>query len=304
MEATNVLVTGGCGKIGKKLVDKLVAKGYNVSVIDRVKGDIDRVNYIVSDIMKLKDLGDTDIVFHLAARIDYSASEKELIKDNVEPTEKLLSLCSKCKRFIFMSTTSVYGEAVGPITEYSPTEPTNAYGKSKLLCEQKIKDSGVPYTIIRASQVFGPDFEQGYSTVLKHIKACDMKIFGSGDNYVPLVHVDDLVSALLFLADSNGAENQIINIDGNYQKTQKQFLALAAQIIESQTPNTCVNPKIAKLFGKFLGKGDTLSEYVDKLAKNRKISIEKLKNLGFEPQIDLEIGMREVVEVFRKKGII
>jgi len=301
---TKILVTGGSGKIGKKLVERLVAEGNDVSVVDLKVGDVPGVKYIEQPVKKLTGLGDIEIVYHLAASIDYKASNEELRKRNVVPTEHLLQLSVNCKQFIFMSTTSVYNDSLGPITEYSKLEPYSNYGWSKLTCEELVKDSGIPYTILRSSQVYGPEFEEGYLTILKHLQKGDMKIVGKGDNFVPLVHFNDLIDALVLVKDNEKALNETFNVDGDYRKTQQEFMELAAKQLEVNPPTDHVKPGVAKFFGRFGGKSRFVLEYIDKLTKNRRISIDKIKLLGFEPKVDLEEGIREVIEDFREKELL
>ncbi len=301
---TRVLVTGGCGRIGRELVRKLSKGGDRMTVIDPKHGDVPGVKYITAPIGELKELEKQDVVYHLAASIDYSASREELYKRNVLPTMRLLKLCRECKQFILMSTTSVYGESNEPITERTPPRPCGSYGWSKLKCEELVRRSGLPHTIVRSSQVFGPDFEEGYAAVLKRIQEGSMKIFGDGQNCVPLIHLRDLLDALVLVRRNEGALNQTFNADGGYGKTQEGFMAAAARAMGAEESFFHVNPALAKLMGRLTRKKASVSEYVDKLAKNRLISIEKIRSLGFEPKVGLEEGLKEVVETFRERGIL
>jgi len=299
-----VLITGGCGRIGSQLVKKLLKGGDQITVIDVHHGGIEGVNYIIAPIGEVSELGKVDIVYHLAASIDYKASREELQKRNVEPTAHLLKLCKGCKQFIFMSTTSVYNESPEPLTEQTPPEPYTNYGWSKLVCEQVIKKSGVSYTILRSSQVYGPAFEEGFSSVLRHLQQGDMKVFGHGNNYIPLLHIDDLLDALVLVRRNPRALNQIFNVDGGYGKTQSEFMDIASNVLGVEPPKGRVKPAIAKLFGQLTGKGPAVVEYIDKLTKDRLMSIDKIRAIGFEPKVGLEDGIRGVVAAFRESGIL
>lgn len=308
-----IVVTGGNGRIGRELVAALVKQGHEVMVLDvntnpRLEGfkqiqcdlsDLEKVTYFLSE---------ATVVYHLAAAIDYKASKKELIKKNVETTKTLINAALKnnIKQLIFMSTTSVYGESKKgePFDEFSDTKPYSTYGWSKLQCEEAILESGIPYTILRSSQIFGPQFEQGYTTVFRYLKEGKMKVFGDGENIVPLVHIDDLVRALLLIRDNPDALNNVFNVDGGYNKTQKEFLTIVSNVLGVSPPKSHITPQIAKVLSKFARKGDSVSEYIDKLSKNRPISIERIKKLGFKPKADLEKSIEEVVSVFKEKGLI
>jgi UDP-glucose 4-epimerase len=301
---TNVLVTGGCGRIGKRLVQRLVDSGDNVMVIDLQHGDIKGVKYITAPLAEIKDLKGVEVIYHLAAVIDYKASLAELMRKNAAPTARLLQMCKGCRQFILMSTTSVYGDSKEPITEETPVKPYTKYGQSKLACEKLVVESGVPYTILRSSQVYGPDFEEGYAKVLKKIQRGQMRIFGKGSNFIPLVHINDLVEALLLVKDNKKALNNVFNADGDYGKTQEEFMDIAAEILGAKPPEVHVNPTAAKIIGRLTGKSVSVAEYIDKLTNNRKISIEKIARIGFKPKVTLHAGMKEVIEAFRKRGLL
>jgi nucleoside-diphosphate-sugar epimerase len=304
MAGTNVIVTGGCGRIGRMLVERLAKGGDKVTVIDTKHGDVKGVNYIAAPINEIKELKNVHIVYHLAASIDYKASKDQLREKNILPTAKLLSLCKGAEQFIILSTSSVYNEFPNPITELTNTKPYTNYGWSKLECERLVRGSGLPYTVMRSSQVYGPDFESGYSSFLKHIQAGDMRVFGHGNNFIPLVHVNDLLDALLLVRRNKSAINQVFNVDGDYHKTQNEFMELTANLLGVEPITSHINPAMAKLMGQFNGKSSFVVEYIDKLTKNRQISISKLRELGFEPKVDLETGIKEVIQAFKERGII
>jgi len=305
-QKTRILVTGGSGRIGRRLVQRLVGAGDDVTVVDSRHGDGKGVKYLTIPIsyLKINDVSDFDVVYHLAASIDYKASKKELWARNVAPAAILLDICKACKQFIFMSSTSVYAEDPRPLTEDSQVKPGNNYGWSKLECEKLIQKSDIPYTIIRSSQVYGPDFEEGYAQVLKKIQRSEMRIIGDGDNHIPLVHVDDLVDALLIVKGKREALGRILNVDGGYGKTQLEFMETAAGFLGVNPPDTKINPKVAKIFGRLTGRGAVMTEYIDKMARDRQISIARAKELGYAPKVTLEAGMKEVIEAFRARGLL
>jgi nucleoside-diphosphate-sugar epimerase len=304
MAGTNVLVTGGSGRIGRRLVERLLEGGDKVTVIDTRHGDLKDAKYITASLNEVSDLKGIQVVYHLAASINYKASKGELQKLNVDSTAQLLKLCKGCGQFIFMSTTSVYGESKEPLTEESPTRHYTNYGWSKLECEKLVKSSGVPYTIIRSSQVYGPDFEEGYVDVLKRMQKGKMRIFGKGDNRIPLVHVDDLVDALVLVKGNKKALNQIFNVDGAYGKTQAEFMETAAAVMGAEPPAAHMSPLLAKLLGSLMGKGALVSEYIDKLTKNRQMSVEKMRRINFHPKVTLKTGMKQTITAFKQRGLV
>ncbi len=303
MAGKNVLVTGGCGRLGRLLVARLRPR-HHVTVLDTRQGSVEGVKYLAAPIMEVTDIGDIDVIYHLAASIDYRSTREEMWERNVLPTIHLLDLAPPDAHFIFMSTTSVYPDLSVPITERTPPDPQNNYGWSKLEAERAIEKSGVPYTILRSSQIYGPDFEEGYLQVLKRLQEGKMKIIGDGRNYIPLVHQRDIVSALLLVKRNPRAAREVFNVDGDYKKTQEEFMAIASKVLGVAPPTAHLNPTIAKLLAKITGRGAEFSEYLDKLTRNRIISIGKIRKIGFSPKVSLVDGIQEVVSLFRERGLL
>jgi nucleoside-diphosphate-sugar epimerase len=131
------------------------------------------------------------------------------------------------------------------------------------------------------------------------IKSGKMRVLGDGRNYIPLIYIDDLIQAFDLVLDSKKAENEIYNVDGGYDKTQRGFYEAAAEVLGVEPPTKSANATIMKLLLKLMGKSK-LSGYIDKLARNRRISIEKIKKLGYEPKVNLREGMRQTLDAFEK----
>ena len=144
------LVTGGAGFIGSHIVDRLINDGHKVVVIDDLStGNYDNLNEHVSDfhqkdITKLRRQTDfsmfkgVDVVFHLAAfpRVEPSIQEPVYSHDiNVNGMLNVLEACrlNGVKRFVFTSSSAVYGEAKTPTKEEHPTNPMSPYGLHKLI---------------------------------------------------------------------------------------------------------------------------------------------------------------------------
>lgn len=158
-----VLVTGGAGYIGSHVVVDLIASGHvpvviddfsnsDPSVFDRIReladADVEWVRGDITDAAALHDVfesHDIDAVLHFAGRkaVGESCEKPELYFDvNVGGTAALLAAMNDhgVREMIFSSSCSVYGEAGGgPLTEESPTGPTNPYAWSKLTCESMLE---------------------------------------------------------------------------------------------------------------------------------------------------------------------
>ena len=150
-----ILVTGGAGFIGSHVVDKLLAKGNEVAVVDNLyTGKLDNINprakFYKMDILSgaVSDVFDDfrpQIVIHSAAQIDIAQSLKDPFFDaavNINGTIRILEACrqSGVQKIIYSSSAAVYGDPKYlPVDEQHPAHPLSYYGISKYAPEQDRK---------------------------------------------------------------------------------------------------------------------------------------------------------------------
>jgi UDP-glucose 4-epimerase len=223
----NVLITGGAGYIGtvltKHLVrypevdriiiyDNLSRKNSNLFLGDRLKHaeKVELVNGDILDARKLnKVLKDVDVVFHLAARVstpfaNVDADFHEQV--NHWGTAELVSAIeeSKVEKFIFTSSTSVYGASDGFITEHHAPDPKTFYGISKFRGEGHVqrlmkKRSAL---ILRCANVYGYSRSMRFDAVINRFMfdanfSKRIQIHGNGKQHRAFIHVNVLVKALI-----------------------------------------------------------------------------------------------------------
>ena len=149
-----------------------------------------------------------DIVIHTAAltNVDLCETDQSLAYQiNVKGTENVISACKKSNsKIIFISTSNVFPGTKSPYYEYDKTEPINYYGKTKLIGEQLIQDSGLEYLILRTDQPYGwKESWQRDNTVLRMIS----KLYSTGrleelmDWYNNYTYLPDFASAVKKLID-------------------------------------------------------------------------------------------------------
>ena len=223
------IVTGGAGFIGSHIVDKLIDMGVRVTIIDNfLTGKIENVNpaaycwrqdIATVDIDVLTEyMKDIDVVFHLAAmpRVQPSIEEPIPYHDaNVTGTHNLLVAAQDAgvKRFVFSSSSSVYGEAKVPTTEEHPMNPISPYALHKLIGEQYCKLFSTIYTIdtvsLRYFNVYGDRMSLDgayrlaipiFATQIKEGKPCTIN--NDGEQRRDFTHIDDVVSANIAAATS------------------------------------------------------------------------------------------------------
>lgn len=223
-----VLVTGGAGFIGSHLCHRLVELGAKVTVLDNlstgsrdnlatVKNEITLIEGSITDYQTCLDATrEKDLVFHLAAFVSVPASvEKPLAchEVNITGTANLLEACraNKIGRFVFSSSSAVYGNHEGVCDEKTPCQPTSPYGLSKwvgeLYCRQYAQGYGVGTVCLRYFNVYGQrQSPQGaYAAVVAkfaHQLKNDLPvtIFGDGSQTRDFIPVAKVVEANLSLA--------------------------------------------------------------------------------------------------------
>ena len=296
---TNVLVTGGAGFIGSNLVDMLLEKGFNVSVLDNFssgkKENVPpRINLIKGDIcdkdIVKKALKDVQVVYHFAAQASVSVSMKEPLLDanvNTIGTLNLLNqaFTSEIDQFIFSSTGgAIYGEpAKIPPSETSPEEPVSIYGVSKLAAEKYIKfyeKVGLNCSILRFANVYGPrqdpNGEAGVISIfLNNIKSNKpVYVFGDGTSSRDYVYVKDVARTAIEILKKPSPDP--INI-GSGKETIMNDLILSIENIVGKNIEVIYTDE---------RKGDVKNIYLD--------CTRLKKHLNWIPSTSLENGLTEV----------
>ncbi|MEA2828657.1 MAG: hypothetical protein QOG43_3096 [Actinomycetota bacterium] len=143
------------------------------------------------------------LVYHLAGT--YRGSPDELRAMHVDGTAALLAAIEPDARLVFLSSTSVYGwNQTWPADHATPPAPSSAYGRAKLAAEELVAARGGPggSVIARSTIVYGPGDTDGMLARVARLLARHVRWFpGDGLNRVHLIHVDDLVAALLLLGE-------------------------------------------------------------------------------------------------------
>jgi UDP-glucose 4-epimerase len=227
----SVAITGGCGFIGSNLTTRLLDEGYSVTVIDDLSnGHIEfldrRAKFCQADFADdwrvLSEFREKkfDTVFHLAAnpRVSYSMEHPyETFNTNVSKTVKLIDACAgNIDRFIFASSCSVYGTKSSiPITENDSVNPESHYAMHKLIIENVLsmyaKSHNFNSVKLRFFNVYGKrqlgssPYSTAVSAWLTAVKTgTPMRSDGDGSQRRDLVHVDDVVEAMILAATTPG----------------------------------------------------------------------------------------------------
>ena len=257
-----VVVTGGAGFVGSHLVDKLIAEGHQITVIDNLSsGRLENVkqwldntlfNFVEAD---LKDpaswvecFGNTDAVYHYAANpeVRVSVTNPEIhYRENLESTFNVLEACRKKKvpLMVFASTSTVYGEPkLMPTPEtYQPLEPISIYGSVKLACEVLIQTYTKLYPMkvvaLRYANIVGPRSTHGViSDFIDKLKANGkhLEILGDGTQTKSYLYIEDAIEATLRierLLEREEVSYDVYNVGSEDQVNVKEIADIVADKI-------------------------------------------------------------------------
>ena len=249
-----ILVTGGAGFIGSHIVEYLVQRGDDVTILDnlnagkmqnlsRINNDINFVNGDIRDYKLLEKLTkDSDGVFHEAALVSVPHSFKiqdEYFDVNTNGTENILKLAKEYGfKVVYASSSSVYGnQKQMPIKESDNRNPANPYAQTKLKAEllaEKYSEMGVRVIGLRYFNVYGRRQSKEYAGVIKLFlgriqQKKAPKINGDGLQTRDFVYVEDVVKANILAMDSN-VKHQFFNVGMGYSIS---ILDLANMVIDA-----------------------------------------------------------------------
>jgi UDP-glucose 4-epimerase len=215
------VVTGGAGFIGSNLVDSLLARGDEVTVVDNFASGKRRnlspgAALLEHDIREPFSV-DADVIFHLAAQADVQTSMKRPEFDaavNVVGTVNTLQAAPGAQVIFASSGGAGYGECAEPADEETPFLPESPYGIAKKCGEEYLagwnRIHGTSHVSLRFANVFGPRQDAGLEGGVVAIflermaRAEETLIFGDGTQSRDFVYVDDVVGSLLTVVGTGG----------------------------------------------------------------------------------------------------
>ena len=303
-----ILVTGGMGLIGHNVVARLEALGHDVVIADTrtTYGIIpqDELDYLMDERLKkikthfifpidisiknmtfLIDSHRPDVVMHLA-----SFPRQKVVNNNPQlgsktMSEGLLNLLeasvqAKVKRFMYISSSMVYGDFTDDVSEDYDCKPQGQYGIMKYAGEMLVKDytrkHGMAHTIIRPSAVYGPlDVEDRVIAkfMLQAMRGQTLKVNGSNET-LDFTYVDDAADGFVAAALSEVTANRTYNITKSHSRTLLEAAELAVKIV---------------------GKGNIEVRGKDADFPSRgALNIDAARrDFGYDPKVDVEEGFQK-----------
>ncbi|MDB9788594.1 NAD-dependent epimerase/dehydratase family protein [Candidatus Thioglobus sp.] len=292
------LITGASGFIGKRLVNALKLEDARLTLMARKK--ISGCNTIICDLesntIPNDAMNNIDIVIHLAGYAhdtknsdSFAYRYKSL---NVDAVLKLANLASNSgvKKFIFISSVKASGAPFPEkcMTESDQGSPRDLYGKSKREAELELlkisNKSKMEVTILRPALVYGPNVKGNLLMMMSSIKKGWFPPLPKKNNRRSMVHIDDLVKAVIFISKDSRTDGEIINITDGKAYSSREIYEVMCNILERPIPKWSMPLLIFKIvslisFGKLFD--------FEKLFANEYFSSDKLNSLGFSAERSL-----------------
>lgn len=313
------LVTGGAGFIGSVLVDRLLAEGHSVDVMDdlstgslgnlaEARGRTDgaptfhRHDIRHRSTVELIERRAPEVIFHLAAQADVRVSVEDPVLDaeiNVVGTLNVLEGARRggARKVVFASSGgTIYGDVDPsrlPLTEDNPQQPVSPYGVAKKVAGDYLFAyralHGLDFTTLALANVYGPrQNPQGEAGVVaifagKLLDGEPCTIFGDGMQTRDFVYVDDVVDA--FVRSTDKGSGRLFNIGTGTETSVKELYATMAEATAVGIPPRFAEARPGELQRSSLDPGLAAQE------------------LGWKPEVSLEKGTSEVLAFFsRRRG--
>ncbi|WP_124728455.1 SDR family oxidoreductase [Staphylospora marina] len=303
----NVLVTGGAGFIGSHIVDRLIAEGHRVVVVDNISTGKEeqihpdavfyRTDLTRPELREVFEKEKPEFVIHQAAQIHVNTSVEDPAFDasvNILGTINLLEACRNVgvRKVVYASSAAVYGNPETlPLDERHPVRPLSGYGVSKYTVEHYLNVYrhlyGISFTALRYANVYGirqdPRGEGGVISIFvdRVLRGLPMTIHGDGEQTRDYIYVEDVARANL--AALEAGDGEILNIGTGRQSSLNEVLRLFREIT-GQDVEAVYGPERP---------GDIRHSVFD-ISKARRV-------LGWEPKVSLEEGLRKTVEYYREQ---
>ncbi len=294
-------VTGGSGFIGSHVVDRLLAAGHEVVVVDVRPPHRSDVDFEYADVLDLEGLRHAlqgcDVVFHLAgvANVNEAATDAaRTVELNVTATARVWQAARDCavRRAVLASTVWVYGAADGdgPVDEdalFDLRRVAHVYTASKIAAELVVRSChelyGQEFTILRYGIPYGPRM-RGELVIPRFVKAAlsgtPIVVDGDGSQFRNYVYVEDMAEAHVRALGDAGA-NEVFNLEGSEPVTVRQLVDEATALAPSPVPVSFGDPRPGDYAG-------------------RTVSAQRARDrIGWQPETPFAEGLRRYVEWWR-----
>lgn len=326
----SILITGASGFIGSFIVEEALSRGFEVWAAVRKSSSHqflkdERIHFIELNLSSQEALHQQlaghqfDYVVH-AAGVTKCLDKRDFFRINTEGTKHLVSallaLRMPLRRFVYISSLSIMGaireqQPYEEIRESDTPRPNTAYGESKLLAEQWLDTQPIPYIILRPTGVYGPR-ERDYFMMAKSIQSHTDFAVGFQQQDITFVYVSDVVQAVFLALEKGKTGRRYFLSDGEVYQS-----AAFSNYIRRELGNPWwiritaplwllrVITFVGEYVGRLTGKVTALNndKYYIMRQRNWRCDITPARQeLGYEPQVKLEEGVRRSIKWYRENG--
>jgi nucleoside-diphosphate-sugar epimerase len=297
-----VLVTGASGFIGKPLVIALLRAGYAVRAVTR--GQFTFPNEVettfISDLRNSIDwtpiLRGVDIIVHLAGLAHAHAADGDYDKINTVATRQLVQAAKsgEVDRFVFISSVRAQTGATAErlVREQDEPLPTNAYGRSKLAAEQIIRNSGVPFTILRPVVIYGQN-PKGNMKMLTQLAKLPIPLpIASLTSRRSLLGIDNAVSAVIFALNHSMTIGETFLLADPLPMTIGEILTVLRRKRGRSSISVYIPQSIIRILLTLGGRKDVWLRFSGDLV----VDTSKFESLGWRPVKNTAEGLLEMVQ--------
>jgi len=310
----NILVTGGSGFIGTRLVDNLLEKNHSVLIFDKVVSEKYPELTYVGDVRDEKALieacKDKDIIYNLAAEHADDVTPVSLYSDvNIGGAKNVITAANVngIKNIVFTSSVAIYGLNRGEPDENTDAQPFNEYGRTKYEAEKIFlnwaeQNPENSLTIIRPSVIFGERNRGNVYNLIRQIHSGKFLMIGEGKNKKSMGYVGN-ISAFLATLTNGKPGIEIYNFADKPDLTSREIIDIIADQLGYKKKIPSIPYWLGLIGGygfdilaKLTGKKYTVSSIrIKKFTADTTINTNKLLNTGFTPPYSLEEGLRRMI---------
>jgi nucleoside-diphosphate-sugar epimerase len=326
-----ILVTGGTGFTGKALVKRLLDDGHQVTALDYKEGlkteELKQcgaevvIGSVTDKAVADRCMQGVEVVQHLAAafrELDVPNSYYEEV--NVGGTRTMLEAAVRhgVRKFVYCSTCGVHGNVEHPpADENAPINAADYYQQTKYEAEPVVnafhEQHGLATTILRPAAIYGPGDPERFFMIYKRVAKGRFPMFGKGTTLYHPLYVDNLVDAHVLAQEQGRGDGEAYLIaDAEYLTIEQLVRAIGRALdVDVKVPHFPLWPLV--LAGHFFEKvckpfkitPPIFPRRVDWYRQNRAFDIGKARReLGYEPRVGLEEGLRRTAEWYRAEGYL
>lgn len=321
-ERPKVFVTGAAGFLGRALLERFSADGWDVAGVDRV-GD-PASNVVVGDVLDPSGwtdrLAGADLVIHTAAVVSQVGDEDLFWNVNVLGTRRVLeaAMSHGVGRFVHISSCAAFGfDFPAEVDETHPVRANgNPYVDTKVASEQVVLQAHaageIECTVIRPTDIYGPGSRPWSIIPVQMLRARQLLLPARGAGVFSPVYIDNVVEGIRLAAASAAGSGQVFTLGDGITVSCKEYFGFYAKMLGGAPILTLPTPAavgVAATLGaavRLTGRDSEASSGAMRMLSRRNgYSIEKARRLlAYEPGVPLEEGLRRTEKWLRSQELI